>query len=87
MNGATPAYVGEPEDPAAIESNAQLPVVKPDTTDTWKHVLATMKKYDEKMLAGWKDELSNLLIFVSEARDVVSTLLTELARLVSSRRW
>lgn len=68
LNGGTPAYVGEPEDPAGIDLTGQPESLKPDTVETWKHVLATMKKYDEKMVANWKDELSNLLIFVRLVR-------------------
>lgn len=36
----------------------------PDESQHWNHVLRTMVIHDEKMVANWKDELSNLLIFV-----------------------
>lgn len=41
---------------------------EPDSTEAWKHVIETMAEYDEKMVAGWKDELNNLLIFVCQPR-------------------
>jgi hypothetical protein len=38
---------------------------KPDFEDGWQKCVETMKDYDEKLLKGWRDELSNLLVFVS----------------------
>lgn len=37
---------------------------KIDPTLGWEKVVKTMTEYDEKRVEGWKDELSNLLIFV-----------------------
>lgn len=39
----------------------------PDPTDAWDHITNTMSDYDHTMVEGWKDELNNLLIFVSNA--------------------
>ena len=37
---------------------------KTNSTRGWKHCVKTMTVYDEKLVEGWKDELSNILIFV-----------------------
>ena len=33
--------------------------------DVWKATLAKMEQHDSKMAESWKDELNNLLVFVS----------------------
>lgn len=45
-------------------SDHQQRWIKPDSAQAWEKVVETMTKYDDKMVEGWKDELSNLLIFV-----------------------
>ena len=37
---------------------------KPDSDQAWEQIVKVMTKYDDKMVGGWKDELSNLLVFV-----------------------
>lgn len=73
---ATVPQAGAPVDslPAAgnniAPQNVQDPTIaddepSPDGTKYWEHVVSTMTQYDEKMVSNWKDELNNLLIFVS----------------------
>jgi hypothetical protein len=39
---------------------------RPDSAKGWQKCLATMNAHDNQLLSGWKEELSNHLIFVSE---------------------
>lgn len=39
--------------------------MKPDSDEIWNRVHETMVHYDQRMVGDWKDDLQNLLIFVS----------------------
>jgi hypothetical protein len=60
---------------------------KPDSEDGWQKCVETMKDHDEKLLKGWRDELSNLLVFVSRGSDSERTWRLIESRLVSFLRW
>lgn len=38
-----------------------------EATEGWKFLWDSEKEFDQQMIDGWKDELNNLLVFVSSS--------------------
>lgn len=61
-HGVSTTVLDPPQGPEVTEP--AKPWKKTDSDQAWEKVVKVMTEYDDKMVERWKEELSNLLVFV-----------------------